>query len=431
MKTLLIVTQLDYRYQSNNRTHHLVKQFQERFDRVSVIYRVHTPGKGLKDRLKSLFTLKVEVHREGKVSLTEVDPIFNTGYGLGLSILGIADPYASPPSLLKRMLRRFLSFMGFILELALLPSFAFGYYMKDNGNYDVFIGEGIWAIALGYILKKTGKVKLLVSDDYDYSPGNQPISKFRRWYTEKIEIFLLKRSDIVVSVGEMLARLREEQTGRKAEVIPNGGNYEIFSLAQTRSIHPPSLIYSGSVEAWSGLDIVVKSLVLVKKEIPEIRLTIIGHTTPLYEESLRSLIRECSLEENVRYVGVRPYNELHSYMREADIGMALYMPIPVRKYGFSLKIIEYMSAGLPVITVKGTQSGYVVEKSQAGLSVEYDVAAVAEAVLRLLRDKEFYKRCSYNAINEGMKYDWKRIMERYYSLLNARYETYAKNKECH
>lgn len=417
MKTLLIATHLDYKYFANTRTSHLVEQFQKRFANITVMYKVHTAGDGLKGFLRSIVNCKVKRYKAGRITFIEVPHPFNPGNGLGLSILGIADAYAIPPSLLKRVLRRVLSFMGFFLELLVFPSFTMAYYLKDRREYDIFIGQGVWGIALGYLLKKSGRVKLLVSDDYDYSPGNQPISKFRRWFTEKVEILLLRRSDLIISVGELLGRLREKQAGKKVEVVSNGVNYELFKSAQDKSSHPPTLIYSGGVEAWSGLDIIIEALSKVREVIPDIRFLIIGHTTPAYKETLKLLIRKYTLERNVAYLGAKPYNDLPIYFREADIGMALYRPVEIRKYGFSLKVIEYMAAGLPVITTKGTQSEIVVREHDCGMAVDYNPAAISGALVTLLTDGDRFLKLSERAKIAAKRYDWEVLMERYYNLI--------------
>ncbi len=426
MKTLLIATQLDYTYFANTRTHHMVEQFIGRFSKITVLHKAHPTGNTLKEKIRSFFTINIKERQKTPCSIIEVSPLFNAQNGLGVSLLGLGNPYALPPSIFKRILRRVFSSMGFVLELAILPSFILAYLIKDRGRYDVFIGGGVWAMALGYLLKKTGRVKLLVVDDYDYSPGSQPISRFRQWYTNLIEILMLKRSDLVFSVGALLAGLRMEQTGKHVEVIPNGVNCALFKKsAGVKSAHGPTLIYVGAVEGWSGLDITIDALKEVRQRIPDIKLLVIGHGPDRYTEELKGLVHSNSLDDNVEFLGIKKYSELPAYMGRADIGLAMYMPIELRKYAFSLKVIEYMSAGLPVIATTETQSGVLVESAEVGMAVEYEPRALARAILRLLEDKEFYKECSERASKTSAEYDWKSIMERCYSLIESSYGSLA------
>lgn len=424
MKRLLIATQLDYKYFSNTRTHHIVSGFEDRFENITVMYKVFTKGDGIRGFLKSCVDFGFRKWDEKGVSLIKVDHPFNTGSGLGLNILGIKNTYSKPPSVLKRMLSKVFSSMGFVFEMAVLPSFVLAYFLRDRSKYDVFMGEGIWALALGYILKKLGRVNLLVCDDYDYSPGFQPLSRFRRWYSAKIENYLIKKSDIVVSVGFYLAKLREEEAGRPVEVLTNGVNCRLFSSARKKVEHVPTIVYVGAVESWSGVDLMIKAVALVKKEIPHIRFLVIGHSAKLYESELEELISDYSLHENVHLKGAVPYDKLPGYFKEADIGIALYMPIELRKYAFSLKVVEYMAGGLPVIASKGTESGELVEKAGAGLSIEYALEPAAEAVMKLLKDKDFYEETLHNALKTSDDYDWQSITSRFYRLIEERYASH-------
>lgn len=83
------------------------------------------------------------------------------------------------------------------------------------------------------------------------------------------------------------------------------------------------------------------------------------------------------------------------------------------------------SSGSPVITTKGTESGLLVERTHTGIAIDYNVDAAAEAIINLLKEKAFYKKCFDNAISTSKEYDWERFMQKYYSLIKQRYESFA------
>ncbi|MBI5183949.1 MAG: glycosyltransferase family 4 protein [Nitrospinae bacterium] len=425
MKRLLIVTTLDYGYYSNNRVHHLVDQFKQRFEDVTVMYtkvyiaKTHT----LYQQLKGLLTLSLRTQNKGNVRFIEVDRFLNHIGGLGLNILGLDTPYLVPHSLIKRVLRRIFSTMGFISDLAILPSFFIAYLLKDRSKKDVFIGQGPWEVAFGYLLRQLGLVKTLIYDDFDYSPGYQYISKFRRFYTSMLEIFCLKRADLIISVGSLLARLREDQTGRKVHIIPNGVDYRHFQKAQIKKPHPRTLIYMGYIYDWAGLDLIVEALAKIKQDISDIRFLILGHTSPDYIKKILNMAKDLGVDRHVQYLGNKRYRELIDYLAEADVGMAVFRPVELRRYAFSLKVIEYMSSGLPVITTKDTQSGSLVEDYQCGEAVEYNTDDIVRAIHNLLLDKDRYKRYSENAKRFSREYDWEELLgKRYYELIKEYYQ---------
>jgi glycosyltransferase involved in cell wall biosynthesis len=424
MKRILVVTTLDYRYYANNRVHHIVDHVQKRFEEVFLIFKkAYIPGEcSFLYQIKGFLTLKTKRFRNHNVTSIEVDPILNHGTGLGLSILKLNNPYNVPSSYLKKFLRKTMSFMGFVTELALLPSFFIAYLVHVRSKFDIFIGQGPWEIAFGLILRKLGLVRMVVYDDFDYAPGNQPISKIRQQLISYLEKACLINSDLIISVGDLLGKLREEQTGRKVYVIPNGVNYPLFKLAQAKVPHPPTLIYMGFVYGWAGLELIFHSLVKIKEEFPEIRFLIIGHTIPSYIEWLMTLRDNLHLEKHIYYIGRKNYSELIPYLREADIGMALFKPIPLRKYAFPLKVIEYLAAGLPVITTKGLQAADIVDKGQCGKAVDFDAMVIADAIIGMLNDLEGYQRYSENAKNFSQSYDWNVVMQNDYNTIDRHYK---------
>jgi hypothetical protein len=74
-----------------------------------------------------------------------------------------------------------------------------------------------------------------------------------------MEKYCLRRADVFVTVGRRLADLRREQTEKTVHLIPNGVDYTSFAVAQHKSPHPPTLIYTGNVACWhSGLDVAIE-----------------------------------------------------------------------------------------------------------------------------------------------------------------------------
>lgn len=430
MKRLLIVTNLDFRYYDNNRVHHIVNQLQKRIEEVFLIYKVNIHDKCSNvNKFQAFLTLKTKCFRNENFTSIEVNPVPNHIGGLGLSILKLSNPYTVPSSYFKRLLRKFMSLLGFVSDLGLLPSFFIAYLIHIRKKIDIFLGQGPWEVAFGLLLRRLGLVRMIVYDDFDYAPGYQQISKIRRRIVAHLEKMCLKKADLIVSVGDLLGGLREEQTGRKVTVIPNGVNLPLFQSAQYKVLHPPTLIYTGFVSGWAGLELIFNALQKVKKQFPNIRFLVLGHANLSYIEGLMNLRDEMELREHVFYLGKKPYREIVPYLKEGDIGMAVFRPVDLRKYAFSLKVIEYIAAGLPVITTKGTQSEDVVRKHDCGIAVDYSAEEVADALIQMLINKNWYSQLSENAKKAAEKYNWEELMEKYFNIIENSYnKKYQKKK---
>ena len=121
-------------------------------------------------------------------------------------------------------------------------------------HYDVGIFGNPDNALLAWRLKKRGIVDRLVYDDWDYFAGfDRPLSwRLPMAWRERFSVSI---ADTVISVGSLLAELRQRQGARRTHVVPNGVNYRVFAQAQEKRPHPPTLVYTGSIEEWSGLDV--------------------------------------------------------------------------------------------------------------------------------------------------------------------------------
>lgn len=418
MKNLLFITLIDYG-KLFNRVHHMVNYFSHKFDQVTVLYK---PGVR-HNSFKSLFLFKIFSLTNNNIKRVEVKPFLNHTPGWGISLVGLSSPYQKlPQSWFKKNLLKGLSFIGILTEISYLIGYLLAFFIKIREKFDVCLVEGHIEGLVGVWLKKLGKVKVLVYDDMDYIPAYATTNPLRRRLTDHLQNYSQKKADLIISVGFKLKELRERQTGKKVEVIPNGVDYHLFKSAQEKIPHPPTLIYMGSLEGWDGLDVVLQALPKIKNEIPQVRLLIIGRTTTLYEAYLKNLVQKLELNDAVYFLGRKDYTQLPTYLKESDIGLAVFQPIELRQYAFSLKVIEYISAGLPVITTKGIEMEDVVNKYNCGEIVDFDKDAVAKSIILLLKDKQRYNTYAQNAKRYSQEFDWAILLEKAYDLIKQCWE---------
>lgn len=131
------------------------------------------------------------------------------------------------------------------------------------------------------------------------------------------------------------------------------------------------------------------------------------------EGSLRERIRSYGFEKDVLITGFRenPY----AYMRRAKLLLHT-----ASREGLGRVILEGMSLGLPVVAFYNEESGYreVVEEAGCGLLVPFgDIEGMAEDVVKLLQDREFYRDLSDRALKASERFRRERIVEELMSLL--------------
>ncbi len=167
------------------------------------------------------------------------------------------------------------------------------------------------------------------------------------------------------------------------------GNYPRLDFtppAETEEEGTFNLIYVGGVTWERGLGVTLDAL----RRLPqaELRLHVIGAGR---DSALMEALRA---ESRVVLHGRVPWTELHRYYRQAHVGLALYQPLA----GFvtvdhSVKIVEYMAAGIPVLCSNFPGLKTFVEDAGCGLVVQPDDAeAIAEKIQALLDDPDLRRR---------------------------------------
>lgn len=421
MKRLLLLSHLDPLFYDNSRLHHLIAYFRTRFDEVTVLYLQRVSHSQLADQLVSFASLTMEKSQQGNVKYIGVHPWFATGK---VQRAHVGNGAAAAPGdsftveRFKEALHELVGGVGYLFEASYGHSLQAAWRQADGTDYDVAIGEGLWAIECALRLRDQGHVRRVVADDFDFSPGNYMNSSLRRTLIRSRENNLLRQCDAVVSVGEMLKELRESETGRPVALIPNGIDASVFAGAREKVPHPPTLAYVGSVEEWSALDVAIRALPLLPADLGPVRFLIVGHGKEHYLAQILALAQELGLAERVQFLGKKAQAELPAILAETDIGLATFLPIPLRKYAASLKVVEYLAAGVCPLVTEGIQAARGVTDHDCGLTTKCEASAIAAAITTLFRDPAQRLRYVENgrALVESLA--WDKLLAQYQTVLD-------------
>ncbi len=416
-RNLLVISVLDVERQANNREHHLISQLGARFSEVTVVYKersqARSPGRALLDALVP----RTRVFERGVVRYLAVNPLFNHAPGMARSLSQSRELTSHGGRGWRKRLFSFLNYAAILKDVCFLPSALLTTIFYLKGSYDVCVALGPWANMLAWPLKGFGRIKLIVYEDRDLETGFLA-PPLRRRLVEAAETWLLRRADLVISIGERLARLRRRQSGRAVHVVPTGVDAHRF--IESPRFRPPSsltLLYTGNLEFWSGLDVILPSLKALRTDIPGIRLLIVGGAISLVEDRLHNQAREMGLTDVVTFFGARPNVEIAEIARDADVGLAFFPPVEVRRFSVPLKVFEYMAAGLAVIGTRNSETSRILRRSDCGIAVTYSESSFIAAVRELFDDPARMKRMGENGRRASAEFDWQRLMDREYGLI--------------
>ena len=140
----------------------------------------------------------------------------------------------------------------------------------------------------------------------------------------------------------------------------------------------PFLLFVGRLRHYKGLHVLLDAMPHVAA-----RLVVVGDG-PM-GPALRDQARRLGLGDRVHFAGPLPDAGLHDHLAAARIGL---LPSSTETEAFGLAMVEYMAAGLPVISTElGTGTSYVNQDGITGLIVPAnDRAGLAAGIARLLAD---------------------------------------------
>jgi glycosyltransferase involved in cell wall biosynthesis len=109
-----------------------------------------------------------------------------------------------------------------------------------------------------------------------------------------------------------------------------------------------TLIYPGTIAPRYGLEVAIRALPLLKREIPQLRLLIIGQQTG-HARELATLAKQLGVSPFVQFKHLIPVDEVPRQIIQADVGIYPSRPDPHMSIAMPAKVLEYAVMGIPVI----------------------------------------------------------------------------------
>jgi len=238
-------------------------------------------------------------------------------------------------------------------------------------------------------------------------------SYYGRWALRKV---------IEISDAKLVRSRRDEEIlkkryGIETMYIPDRVPKELFekpSMAREfrdrYGVHEPFVVYIGRLHKLKGVDVLIKAVSIVVREIPEFKAIIIG---PGDQSLYKSLARKLGIERNVLFLG---FVDEDTKIGAIDASIALVLP-SVCDYVevYPMVISEAWARGKPVIASSVGGIPYRVKNGVNGLLVPpRDPHSLAKAIVELYSDRDLAERLG----GEGKKevYSWDEIINKLISI---------------
>ena len=243
---------------------------------------------------------------------------------------------------------------------------------------------------------------------------------------ELIETRNLGDASLVVVVSDALADEVLARGVPKERVLVNPNGVDVEALAEYRQGAPeewrrrvglpeaPTVGFVGTFSSWHGVALLPELIASVAAEVPETRWTLVG-AGPLWEQ-VNAEIQASDYSDRVHMPGLVAHDDALRLLAGADVFVSPHVPNEdgSRFFGSPTKLFEYMGLARPIVASDLEQIGQVIDHERTGLLCPPgDVAAAADATVRLLRDAPLRTRLAAGALARAdAEYGWNAHTER-------------------
>lgn len=238
------------------------------------------------------------------------------------------------------------------------------------------------------------------------------------WRWKRLERSVLKHVDRIITVVDEAKEHYVNDCGipsEKITVVMNAedldefGNLKIDQSLVTKYKNNFVVSYIGGFGPHRGIDTAIKSMPKIIEEIPHARLLLVGGKgSEEYEKELKKLCKELKVENNVEFTGWVDFSLVPSYIALSDVCLVPHHASGHTNTTIPHKLFQYMAMRKPVIVTDCKPLKRIVEECDCGVVVPSgDYNKMAEAVIRLYKDREYARKLGENgrrAVEE--KYNW-------------------------
>jgi glycosyltransferase involved in cell wall biosynthesis len=282
-----------------------------------------------------------------------------------------------------------------------------------------FAGMAAWWL---WQMKREGRVKarlIIDTDDWEGAGGWNDLNRYS-WAQKKMfawqEQWGLTHNDGVTVASKALQSIVRTLVVKPERVVyvPNGIVNAEFGMRNVKFRNPKStfriLLYTRFFEF--KIERILEVLRRVVEQIPEAKLLVVGKGFNGEEGRLLKQAEVIGLRGSIEYAGWVETAALPEYFAQAMVAIYPFDDMLINRTKCSVKLIDLLSAGVPVVADAVGQNAEYIRHDETGVLVPSgDTAAMAQAVIELLRDREQADRLGRAAAQDMIeRFSWNRLV---------------------
>ncbi|MHB9025620.1 MAG: glycosyltransferase family 4 protein [Armatimonadota bacterium] len=225
-------------------------------------------------------------------------------------------------------------------------------------------------------------------------------------------------ADLLITPSEVTRHylLHRQALEERVQVIPNGVDLELFTPApeSIESTEPLTLLYSGTLAPWQGVEFLLDALRLAVDERP-MRLRLLCSGSQKWHKAVHKRIAKHRLEPLIEFLPPAPHADVPRHIRAADICLAPLAPTErnLVQGCNPIKLFEYMACGKPIIAANLPVVREVLTDGETALLYKPSKPRrLADCLLKLAEDAALRRQLGENALRTVReRYSWRQAQE--------------------
>ncbi len=261
----------------------------------------------------------------------------------------------------------------------------------------------------------------LVLDADDWEQAWNAVLPYQPWQKKFFawqEQWGLRHADAVTVASRQLSTLAEQVRGQPSIFYaPNGGQpalqapataAQIEAARQTWQLGPGPVVLLYSRLAEFGLERIVSLVRRVAQHVPAARWLVVGQGLHGEHTRLADLLRQAGQSDRVIFTGWLPAENLPAMFAVAGVAAFPYDNTLLNRTKCSVKLIDLLGAGVPVVADAVGQNCEYIESGVSGVLVQpEDDAAFGVAIIALLQSPEQRRQLGQAAaLQIKTNFDW-------------------------
>lgn len=288
-------------------------------------------------------------------------------------------------------------------------------YLRHRDDFDVIVdytGQLHFLTPL-YVRQPRAAVALHVVGDVYRNDLPFPTGQLLAWWeTFSLAHFYGKERFIAISKSTADELTANGVQPGQIQTIYCGRHEPIPQPSEPKTSHP-SLLYYGRLKRYKRVDMLVKALVEIRREVPETHLHVVGAGSEL--ENLRRLARHLGCGDAITFHGYLPNAERWNVVASCWVNV-----MPSLKEGWGLTVLEAAQCGVPTVAsrVAGLRDA-ILEGETGELFEREDAGELVRKVAGLLRDGAKREALGARAREWSNSFSWDSASEELERLLDA------------